>query len=233
MFQSEKTVLLTGASEGLGRELAIELSLGKYRLIIASRNENRLKETQSLCQSDPGQCETFPLDLTQLTDENLKDLVTLVETKYGKIDYLIHNASLSQRSLAVMTEDEVERKIMETIFFGPIKLTKTLLPLLEKSEEPNIVLISSLAGKFGVPLRSTYSAAKHALHGYFEAMRLELPPKFKVSFFVLGGVKTDSAKNALSADGQQHNQHDVWHHRNMSAKKCAHILSQKLPLKKK
>lgn len=224
-----KVIWITGASSGLGRELAIALADYNVCLILSARQIEKLEETQKLANLPPERCLILPMDLTTIKEDQIKMIGDRILLKFGKLDLLIHNASLSQRSLAHETIDEVDRKIMETNFFGPIKLTKFILPTLFKAEQPHIVVISSLAGKFGVPLRSTYCAAKHALHGFFEAMKLELKDRIKVSFFILGGVKTESAMHALNADGSVHNQLDFWHERNMPAEKCAMQIIKRIP----
>lgn len=216
-----QVIWITGASGGLGRELAIALSQYDVKLVLSARQEEKLRETQRLANLPPERCLIVPLDLTQIKEEQIKMIGDRILLKFGKLDIVIHNASLSQRSLAHETVHEVDRKIMETNFFGPVKMTKFILPTLLKSSSPQLVIISSLAGKFGVPLRSTYCAAKHALHGFFEAMNLELQNKVNISFFILGGVKTESAMHALNADGTIHNQLDMWHERNMPADQCA------------
>lgn len=227
-----KVIWITGASSGLGRELAIALANFNVSLILSSRQEDKLIETRLLANLPPERCFIVPMDLTQVKEEQIQVIGEQIAVKFGKLDLLIHNASLSQRSLAHETINDVDRKIMETNFFGPIKLTKAILPTLMKSSQPQIVVISSLAGKFGVPLRSTYCAAKHALHGFFESMRLELRSQVKISFFILGGVKTESAMHALNGDGTLHNQLDVWHERNMPADICARHIIKRIHSKK-
>lgn len=217
----EKVIWITGASGGLGRELAIALASYNVKLILSARQDDKLKETQRLANLTADRCLIAPLDLMQIKEEQIEMLGDRILLKFGRLDLIIHNASLSQRSLAHETLNEVDRKIMETNFFGPVKMTKYILPTLLKSPAPQVVIISSLAAKFGVPLRSAYSAAKHALHGFFESMKLELSQQLKVTFFILGGVKTESAMHALNADGSTHNQLDIWHERNMPADKCA------------
>lgn len=231
-FLENKVIWITGASSGLGRELAIELAKYPVKLILSARNDLKLKETKKLCSLPDDRCLILPLDLTSFKEEQIQMIQDRILLKFGSLDLLIHNASISQRSLAHLTCEPVDRKIMETIFFGPLRITKTFLPHLIKNPKGQIVIISSLAGKFGVPLRSSYSAAKHALHGFFEALKLELSDELHVQFFVLGGVKTDSAKNALKADGSIHNKKDQWHERNMPADECARRIIEKLPSKR-
>lgn len=227
-----QVIWITGASGGLGRELAIQLSEGTTKLILSARQQEKLLETQKLANLSFDRCLILPLDLTSLNESKLKEAQNKILEKFGKLDIIIHNASLSQRSQADKTKEEVDRKIMETIFFGPVKMTKYFLSTLLKSQNPRLVIISSLAGKFGVPLRSSYCAAKHALHGFFEAMRIEQHGKIKISFFILGGVKTESAMHALNGDGTVHNQLDQWHDRNMCPQLCASMIIQRIPEKK-
>jgi len=181
-FFDGKVIWITGASGGLGRELALVLSKFNVKLILSARQDLELKETKRLSNLPDHRCLIIPLDLTQFKEDHIEMIKDRVLLKFGSLNLLIHNASLSQRSFAHETLDPVVRKIMETNFFGPIKLTKCVLPTLLKSESPQIIIMSSLAGKFGVPLRSTYSAAKHALHGFFESMKLELDKKIDISF---------------------------------------------------
>jgi dehydrogenase/reductase SDR family member 7B len=225
---NEKVIWITGASGGLGRELAIALASYNVKLILSARQEEKLRETQKLANLPAERCLIAPIDLTLIKEEQIKMLGDRILLKFGKLDLLIHNASLSQRSLAHETVNEVDRKIMETNFFGPVKMTKYILSSLLKSPSPQVVIISSLAAKFGVPLRSSYSAAKHALHGFFESMKLELDKEIKITFFILGGVKTESAMHALNADGSTHNQLDIWHERNMPAEQCALEIIRKI-----
>lgn len=226
-----KVVWITGASGGLGRELAIELARYRVKLVLSARDESKLRETKKLAKLSDETCLIVPLDLTQLKSDQIAMIEDRILLKFRSLDILIHNASLSQRSLAHKTLEPVERLIMETDFFGPIKLTKGVLSSLLKSSTPQLILISSLCGKFGVPLRSTYSAAKHALHGYFQSMSIELQGKLNIQFFVLGGVKTDSSKHALNADGSHNNRLDIWHKHLMPADQCAVEIVAKLPRK--
>lgn len=236
MFKSSKyqgqVIWITGASSGLGRELAISLAKENVKLILSSRQDDKLKETQKLAGLNDDNCLVLPLDLTQIKDDQIDMILDRIVLKFGNLDILIHNASLSQRSFAHKTVDLVVRKIMETNFFAPVRLTKCALPTLLKSNNPRVIIISSMAGKLGVPLRSAYCAAKHALHGFFEAMQLELHGKVKFSFFVLGGLKTDSVKHALTEDGSINVQPDIWHHRNMLPADCAKKIISKIHKKK-
>ncbi|MCH9633798.1 MAG: putative oxidoreductase SadH [Chlamydiae bacterium] len=231
-FYNNKVIWITGASGGLGRQLAIHLSKYNVKLILSARQDLELKETKKIANLPDHRCLIIPLDLTFLKEDQISMITDRILLKFDSLDILIHNASLSQRSLAHETLLPVERKIMETNYFGPVQLTKYTLPTLLKSQDPQIIIMSSLAGKFGIPFRSTYSATKHALHGFFESMKLELHKKIDISFFVLSGIQTSSAKHALNADGSFNNQNDVWYDKLMPVESCAKMIVKNIPKKK-
>ncbi len=142
----------------------------------------------------------LPLDMERQNEFPAK--VKTVIKKYGKVDLLFLNAGISQRSDAAETDVEVDRKLMEVNYFGQVFLTKKILPFLKKQTESHIAVTSSLAGKFGFYKRSAYAASKHALHGFFETLRLEEQDvNMKVTMLCPGGVQTDISKNALQGDG--------------------------------
>ena len=129
--------------------------------------------------------------------------------QFGQIDILINNAGVAQRSYAGDTPIEVERKIMEINYFGTIILTKAVLQVMRKQRSGNIVAISSVMGKMGFPGRSSYSASKHALHGYFESMRIE-EKKNNIHAHIIcpGYIKTNVSFNAVNQKGEAHNKMD-------------------------
>ncbi len=138
----------------------------------------------------------LPCDLSDETavSEMLKD--------HGKVladvNFVFLNAGISQRSLAKDTEMSVVRKVMDVNFFGTVQLSQFIVSYI-KSNEGKIIVISSVAGKFGVPFRSTYCASKHALHGYFEAVRIE--EDVDVLLVCPGFIETDISKNAVTGTG--------------------------------
>ena len=124
---------------------------------------------------------------------------------HPKIHILISNGGISQRSYAIETPIEIDRRILEINFFGAITLTKALLPALIADGGGNISVTSSMTGKFGFPLRTAYCASKHAVQGYFEALRAELyDKKVKVTIVSPGRVYTNISVNAIDKDGNKH-----------------------------
>ncbi len=214
-----KNIWITGASSGIGRQLAVEFSRYQVCLILSSRNIEELTKVKEICQKNGANCYIQQLDL-----ENQNSIDTAVEnvlSKCDKIDILINNAGLSQRSYANETKFEVIRKIMEVNFFGTVSLTKKLLPKMIEQKKAHIVVITSVSGKFGFYLRSAYAASKHALHGFFEALYFEnIKNGINITFIVPGRVKTNVGKNALTKDGLPQN-NDQWIEKGMNVEKCA------------
>jgi len=232
MFYKEKVVWIVGASSGIGKALAIEFSKHKANLVISSRNEDELNLIKKACETNGAKCMVLPLDLTQI--DTFKDKVDKVISEYHVIDVLIMNGGISQRSLIKDTPLEIDRKIMEVDYFGNIALTKTVLPFMIKQQYGQIATISSIVGVFGFPLRSAYSSAKHALHGFYETLRTEhKQDNIKVSIVIPGRVNTDVSKNAITQDGKKHGEMDDGQANAMSSEKFARKMIKALSKEKK
>jgi dehydrogenase/reductase SDR family protein 7B len=215
-----KTVWITGASSGIGEAIALAYARKAFQLILSARNLDRLNDVATHCSSYGAAVEVIPLDLEN-TGSILK-AAKEVKVKYPKIDILVNNGGVSQRSLAVETPITVDRKIMEINFFGTITLTKEVLPALIAEGGGHIVVISSVTGKFGFPLRTAYSASKHALQGYFEALRAELYDKnVKVTIVSPGRIYTNISLNAINKEGEKHGVMDPGQAKGMPADVCA------------
>jgi dehydrogenase/reductase SDR family protein 7B len=195
----EKVVWITGASSGIGEALALELSREGAFPVLSARNVQKLESVRQQCLKHTSQCWIMPADLSQ-TDK-MEDLVDKVLKQAGRIDILINNAGRSQRSLAFETPLDIDRSIMEINYFSPVALTKLVLLHMLQKEEGHIVVISSISGKFGFPLRTAYTASKHAVQGFFEALRAELHGKnIPVTIISPGRIKTIISLNM--DDGQ-------------------------------
>jgi len=141
---------------------------------------------------------------------------------FGGVDILVLNAGISQRALTRDTDESVYRRLMEVNFFGPEAMTRALLPGMLAQKSGHIVVISSVAGKFGVPLRSGYSASKFALHGFYEALRAEEQRNgIYVTLVCPGWIRTEISVSALKADGAAYSKIDPELARGMSAEECA------------
>ncbi|MBK9285889.1 MAG: SDR family oxidoreductase [Sphingobacteriaceae bacterium] len=219
----DKVVWITGASSGIGEALAIDLAKKGCRLILSARRENELKRVGENTKLPPLDLMILPLDL--INTSNASAWVAQIINHFGRIDILINNGGMSQRSSLLETTVEIERELMEVNYFAQVNIAKAVLPYMIKQKSGSIVVISSIVGKFGFYLRSSYSAAKHALHGYFESLRLENENKgIKVMMVCPGKIKTSVSLNAVIADGNKHNQMDPSHENSMSAEQCAAII---------
>ena len=201
-----KTIWITGASSGIGRAMALAFSKQGANLILSARNEEKLNEVKKECK-DPDQVEVLPLDLINYSSFDEKTNTALAF--FDGIDILVNSGGISQRALAKDTTLTVDRSIFETNFFGTIGLTKALLPHFINKKNGQIVVISSVVGKIGTPLRSSYSGSKHALHGFFDSLRAELyDDNIAVTLICPGFVNTNVSLNALTGDGSKQNKLD-------------------------
>ena len=194
-----KIVWITGASSGIGKALALELSKQNAKLILSSRNETKLNLVKSECENSSN-VKILPLDL-----EDYKSLFSITEEAlllFDGVDILFNNGGISQRSLAKDTSIEVDKRIMDINYLGTVALTKAILPHFIKKNSGHFIITSSIVGKIGTPLRSSYSASKHALHGFFDSLRAEVfQNNIKVTLACPGFVQTNVSLNALTGDG--------------------------------
>ncbi|MBS1647636.1 MAG: SDR family oxidoreductase [Bacteroidetes bacterium] len=231
MFFSKKVVWITGASSGIGEALVFALAQQGAYIVLSARNESKLKEIaqQALLKEDAFLVLPFDLSNTSKADAYVAEIVQ----KFGRVDILINNGGMSQRSSAAATQPHVERSLFEINYFAQVALAKAVLPVMQKQGGGHLVVVSSIAGKFGFYLRSTYSAAKHALHGYFESLRLE-EEKNHISVLLVcpGKIKTNISQQAILADGSTHKQMDPTHIHAMSAQDCAQEILMAIKTKK-
>jgi len=205
MYFKNKTIWITGASSGTGEALTYAFDKKEAKIIISARRESELIRVKKNCKNKEN-IFIIPLDLER--HDELTNIAKGVIQKYKKIDILFNNGGISQRSLAVDTDFAVDKKLMQINYLGTIALTKAVLPSMIKNKNGHIVVMSSLTGKFGTPLRSAYSASKHALHGFFDSLRAEVyNDNIFVTIICAGFINTNIAKNALTEKGeaQKHN----------------------------
>jgi short-subunit dehydrogenase len=205
---SDKVIWITGASSGIGEQLVYQLAPKNNKIIISARRKEELERVKSNCPEEiQPNIHIVPLDLSDLgsldpvADEALKI--------HGHIDVLFNNGGISQRSMVKDTLFEIDQRLMNVNFLSTVKLTKKVLPGMIRNSLGHIVLTSSLVGKFGTPFRSSYSASKHALHGFYEALAAESwENNVFVTLFCGGYIKTNISYNAVTGDGGKHNQLD-------------------------
>ena len=206
-MQADKQVVwITGASSGIGEALAYHLSARGYRLILSARRSGALQDVKARC-ANPTLTALLPLDLEHW--ETLADTAREAVDLFGQVDVLVNNAGISQRSRILGTGMEVYDRLMRVNYLGTVALTKALLPHFLERGGGHFVTVTSLMGKFGSPLRSGYCGAKHALHGFFDVLRMEHGHDgVKVTMICPGFVNTLIARNALTADGSPQQRQD-------------------------
>ncbi|MCU0433986.1 MAG: SDR family oxidoreductase [Bacteroidia bacterium] len=220
MSFANKVVWITGASSGIGEALAVEFARQGATLVLSSRRQTELERVQQACGLGADRCLILPLDLADTSEVDA--LTQQVVKTFGRIDVLVNNGGISQRALAKDAPVEIDRRIMEVNFFGQIALTKSVLPVMLAQRSGHIVVMSSIAGKFGFWYRTAYSASKHALHGFFESLRMEVEGEgLQVLIACPGKIRTDISLHALRPDGTAHNVMDKSQELGMPADECA------------
>lgn len=210
-----KTALITGASSGIGAALAREFARRGASLILLARNRQRLQEVST-------QCRCLGAGEIRLAEADTTDYAAIdafARNVDGRLDYLVLNAGISQRSRAMETSEEVDRRVLEVDFFAPVHLAKVLHAAGKWDNATHIAATSSISGLFGFPQRSAYCAAKHALKGYFEALQLETG--MKVTLLFPGRINTPISLSALEGDGSAHGKMDPGQAGGMDADACA------------
>ena len=220
----DRAVWVTGASSGIGAALARELGRHGARLALSARRRDRLEALRDeIAQANghaPDRHLVVPLDLAD--SESIHPAVEAALAWAGRIDVMVHNAGISQRSLAAETDLAVDRRILEVNFFGTVALTKALLPSMLAAGGGRFVVVTSLVGRIGTPLRSGYAASKHALHGFFDSLRAEVHDRgIRVTLACPGFIKTGLPLAALTGDGTPQGRMDRAQLAGYPADRCA------------
>ncbi|WP_080058707.1 SDR family oxidoreductase [Spirosoma aerolatum] len=209
MSFTNSVVWITGASSGIGEAVALALARQQnVSLVLSARRADGLQRVANQTGLPASQVLIVPMDMTDIA--SLAAHVETVRQRFGRIDYLFQNAGISQRSTVADTDFSVYRQIMEVNFFGVVALTKAVLPIMLTQGNGHFVVTSSVAGKLATKQRSGYCASKHALHGFFDALRSEVYEEgLRVTIVCPGYIRTAISLNALEANGQKHNKMDV------------------------
>ncbi len=230
-FNFDQAVIwITGASSGIGAALARETSRRGARLVLSARRQSQLEAVKQQCVeagSDANDVLVLPLDVED--EAAMPAAVSAVQAHFGRIDLLINNAGLSQRSTCLNTDMAVYRKLVDVDLLGQIALTKQVLPVMVEQGSGTIAVTASVAGKVGVPLRTGYCAVKHAVMGFFDALRVEVAAQgINVTTIVPGSIRTDVARNALNGDGSLHGQTDEAIETGMDVDDCARFIADSM-----
>jgi NAD(P)-dependent dehydrogenase (short-subunit alcohol dehydrogenase family) len=221
----ENVTILTGASRGIGRALALQLAQQGAWLALASRTIEQLEQVAADCRERGGRAVAIQTDVAE--PDQCRRLVQRTLAEYGRIDTLVNNAGVTQWAYFDQVQDLSSfERVMQVNYFGSLYCTQAALPELKKSHG-RIVVTCSLAGKAGVPTRSGYAASKHALAGFFNTLRIELAPAgVSVTIIYPDFVATETRRQAFGADGQPLGESPVQESKVMSAETCAGLIVQ-------
>lgn len=204
MFKNQ-VIWITGASSGIGEALAMAFAGEGALLVLSARRESELQRVAERCQAaglNAEQVMVLPLDIGEI--DGLPAATEQVLARFKRIDVLINNAGLSQRSLCQDTDMDVYKQLLDVNVLGQIAMTKAVLPHMLARKAGHIAVTASVAGKVGASQRTGYCAAKHAVMGFFDALRAEVEDSgVQVSTIVPGFIKTAISVNALAGNGEK------------------------------
>lgn len=230
-----QSVWITGASSGIGEALALRYAKNGARVVLSARRESELERVAERCRNAglaADQVLVLPLDVTDW--DALPGKVQVVLDTFGVIDLLVNNAGVSQRSLCKDTDMSVYQKLMDVDVMGQIALTKAVLPHMLERGSGHLAVTASVAGKVGAPMRTGYCAAKHAVMGFFDALRAEVEGEgVNVSTITPGFIHTDISRNALAGDGSNYGKLDDDIAGGMDVNECAEVIFKGLQAKKR
>lgn len=218
------SIWITGASSGIGAACASNYAAQGARLILTSSSMERLETVAAECRKAGAESVfVLPYDLSCVDD--IDSLVTKAWELSGGLDIVMLNAGISQRTNVEDTSMEMVRKIMEVNYFSSVAIAKAVLPLMIAKGGGKIAVTTSIAGRFGFPLRCAYSSSKFALYGFFETLQAEYyNAGIRVTIVCPGRVCTNISRYALDKGGKPHGELDPGQARGMSADKAAKII---------
>lgn len=215
-----KVVWITGASSGIGEALALAFAKEGAKLVLTARREQELARVKARTGLPDSNVLLLPMDVTEF--EKAQSAADLIIKTFGKIDIMVHNAGVSQRSYIVDTDVAVYRRLMDVDFYSTVAITKAILPYMIKQQAGHFIVMSSVAGKIGTIMRSGYNAAKHALHGFYDSLRAEgYKDNIKVTTVCPGYIRTNISLNALNESGDKFGKMDANQANGIPAEECA------------
>lgn len=214
-------VWITGASSGIGKACALRYAAQKRALVLTSSSREKLEAVARECL-DLGAVAVTVLPCDLRNSDGIDGLVREAWRQSGGIDTMFCNAGVSQRTTVLDTSMETVRELMEINYFAPVQMAKSILPFMLDAGGGTIAVTTSIAGRFGFPLRCAYSSSKHALYGFFETLRAEYYSKgIRVTIVCPGRVRTDISLNARDKGGRPHGTMDPGQASGLSPEKAA------------
>jgi short-subunit dehydrogenase len=227
------SVWITGASSGIGEACAYRYAEEGARLVLTSSSVNRLEPVAARCRElGATEVSILPYDLTCL--DGIEALTAKAWDAMQGIDIVMLNAGISQRTNVEDTSMDMVRKIMEINYFAPVAIAKCLLPKMVGRGYGKIAVTTSIAGRFGFPLRCGYSSSKFALYGFFETLQAEYYEKgIRVTLVCPGRVQTNISRYALDKGGKPHGVMDPGQAGGMTAEAAARVITRAIAKEKK
>jgi dehydrogenase/reductase SDR family member 7B len=226
----DKVVIITGASSGIGKALAVELAAAGAKVVIAARNNDKLNDLKNSLLNRNFEVYAVQADVSK--EEDCKRLIAETINKYGTIDILINNAGVSMRALFEDVDLNVIRQLMDINFWGTVYCTKFALPYLLKSKG-SVVGVSSIAGYKGLPGRTGYSSSKFAIQGFLETLRIENLKKGLHVLIACPGFTASNIRNtALAKDGSMQGESPLDEGKLMTAEEVARKIITAIQRKK-
>jgi short-subunit dehydrogenase len=217
-----QVVWITGASDGIGAACAARFVEEGAHVVISARRREKLEQVAA--RIGVSKVSVAPLDVS---DEAACERVAAeVIEAHGRVDVLVLNAGIGQRGEALATPLEQVREVMAVNFYGAIALARAVVPQMVARGGGRVVAVTSIAGQVATPLRAAYAASKHAMHGWFDALRAELHGTgVSVTLVMPGYVRTDIAVHAKLADGSRQGRRDKEHEAGIAPEVCAEALA--------
>ncbi len=218
-----KIAIVTGASEGIGKAIALEFAIRGAKVVLASRNINKLEQVKARIENNGGTAISVQTDVS--IEKDCENLINKTVSTFGKIDILVNNAGISMRANFNELKTDVIRKVMDINFFGTVYCTKYALPYILK-EKGYIVGISSISGITPLPGRTGYCASKFAMSGFLKTLQLEHKKDgLNVLIVYPGFTNSEIRKNALTKDGTPQEKSPRTEEKMMSSEKLAEIIA--------
>lgn len=222
-----KTIWVIGGSSGIGAATAIALAKRALAetIIISGRREAELLKVTESCKGLNSKVHVVPLPMDVTNPVDTQVTYAGIKSAYGVPDAIVYSSGVIQRSLALDTTEAVDRQILEVNYFGATSLARCVVPDMATRGSGNFLVVSSIAGKIGTPMRSSYAASKHAIHGYFDCLRAEVHGHgVQVSVVCPGYIQTNATMKALTGDGAVHGKADKALANGMPVEECASTL---------
>jgi short-subunit dehydrogenase len=219
---TDHVIVLTGASEGIGRALALELARQRAALVLAARTRERLEEVARECEAAGSDCLVVPTDVADA--QQCRALIDAAIARFGRLDVLINNAGMTMWSrFDALSDLGVMEQLMRVNYLSAVQLTAAALPWLKQSRG-RLVAVSSVAGLTGVPERTGYAASKHAMTGFFDSLRIELEGTgVTVTVIAPDFVRSEIHKRAIGPDGRPLGASPMQATKIMTAEECARL----------